>query len=52
MQINVTGQQMEVTEALRSYVAEKLGRIQKHFDHTTTTNVVLHYEKKKNRHAV
>ncbi len=52
MQINVTGQQMEVTEPLRSYVAEKLGRIQKHFDHATTTNVVLHYEKKKNRHTV
>ena len=52
MQINVTGQQMEVTEPLRSYVAEKLGRIQKHFHHATTTNVVLHYEKKKNRHAV
>jgi putative sigma-54 modulation protein len=52
MQINVTGQQVEVTEPLRNYVAEKIGRIQKHFDHVTTTNVVLHYEKKKNRHAV
>jgi putative sigma-54 modulation protein len=52
MQINVTGQQVEVTEPLRKYVAEKIGRIQKHFDHVTTMNVVLHYEKKKNRHTV
>mgnify|MGYP001616934871 CR=1 FL=1 len=52
MHINVTGQQVEVTEPLRNYVADKIGRIQKHFDHMTTTNVVLHYEKKKNRHAV
>ena len=52
MHINVTGQQVEVTEPLRNYVTDKIGRIQKHFDHMTTTNVVLHYEKKKNRHAV
>jgi putative sigma-54 modulation protein len=52
MQITVTGQQVDITDPLRNYVSEKLGRIQKHFDHVITTNVVLHYEKKKNRHAV
>lgn len=51
MQINVSGQQIEVTEPLRNYVAEKIGRIQKHFDHVTNTNVVLHFEKKRNRHS-
>ena len=51
MQITVSGQQIEITEPLRNYVNEKFGRIQKHFDHVTNTNVVLHYEKKKNRHA-
>jgi putative sigma-54 modulation protein len=50
MQLQVSGQQIEVTEPLRNYVTEKIGRIQKHFDHVTNTNVVLHYEKKKNRH--
>jgi putative sigma-54 modulation protein len=50
MQLQVSGQQIEVTEPLRNYVAEKIGRIQKHFDHVTNTNVVLHYEKRKNRH--
>jgi len=50
MQINVSGQQIEITDPLREYVNEKIGRIQKHFDHVTNTNVVLHFEKKKNRH--
>jgi putative sigma-54 modulation protein len=51
MQINISGQQIEITDPLRNYVTEKISRIQKHFDHVTNTNVVLHHEKKKNRHA-
>ena len=51
MQINVSGQQIEITDPLRTYVNEKIGRIQKHFDHVTHTSVVLHFEKKKNRHS-
>jgi putative sigma-54 modulation protein len=49
MQITISGHQMEVTEPLRAYVNEKLGRIQKHFDHVTNTNVVLHVEKTRHR---
>lgn len=48
MQITVSGQQMLITESLRTYAADKLSRIERHFDHVTTTNVVLHVEK--NRH--
>jgi len=48
MQITVSGHQVDITETLRSYVSEKVGRIQKHFDHVTNTNVVLHVQK--NRH--
>jgi putative sigma-54 modulation protein len=48
MQIIVSGRQLEVTDSLRSYTSEKIGRVQKHFDHLSTTNVVLHVEK--NRH--
>ena len=48
MQITVSGQQVDVTAPLRDYALEKVGRIQKHFDHMTTTNIVLHVEK--NRH--
>lgn len=45
MQITVTGHQIDVTEPLRHYAIEKVGRLQRHFDHLTTTNVVLHVEK-------
>ena len=45
MQITVSGRQMEVTESLRNYTAEKIGRVQKHFDHLTTGTVVLQVEK-------
>jgi len=48
MQITVTGHQLDVTEPLRNYVAEKIGRLERHFDHVTTGTVVLHVEK--NRH--
>lgn len=48
MHITVSGQQMDVTDTLRDYASEKIRRIQKHFDHVTNTNVVLHVEK--NRH--
>ncbi len=45
MQIKISGQQMDITEPLRDYASQKIGRIQKHFDHVTTTNIVLHVEK-------
>jgi putative sigma-54 modulation protein len=47
MQINLSGQQVEITEPLRQYALEKLRRLERHFDHMTTTNVVLHVEKKR-----
>ena len=50
MQLNLSGQNIDVTEALKSYTQEKLDRIQKHFDHVTNTNVVLRVEKE--RHIV
>lgn len=45
MQITVSGRQIEVTDSLRDYALEKIGRAQKHFDHMTTGNIVLHVEK-------
>ena len=49
MQITVSGHQMEITEPLRNYASEKITRIQKHFDHMTTTNIVLHVEKQRHK---
>ena len=32
MQMNITGHQVEVTPAIRTYAEEKMARIKKHFD--------------------
>ena len=48
MQISVSGQHMDVTEALKSHVEEKMQKINRHFDYVTNTHVVLLVEK--NRH--
>lgn len=45
MQINITGQHLEITDTLRDYVDEKMGRIDRHFDQIHTVHVVLHVEK-------
>ena len=45
MQVTITGQHLEITDALRDYVNEKMDRVQRHFDHVTKTQVVLHVEK-------
>ncbi|WP_298138855.1 ribosome-associated translation inhibitor RaiA [Acidiferrobacter sp.] len=47
MDITVSGQQVEITPPLRDYAVEKVGRIQRHFDHAITADVVLHVEKKR-----
>lgn len=45
MHIDLTGQHMDVTTALKEYVAEKMQRLERHFDHVTKTHVVLSVEK-------
>jgi putative sigma-54 modulation protein len=47
MQLTISGQNIEITDSLKSYAEEKLERIQKHFDHVTNTNLVLHVEKER-----
>jgi len=45
MQINITGHHVDVTPALRAYVIEKMQRINRHFDHVISLNVILSVEK-------
>lgn len=45
MQINLTGHHVELTQALRNYIHEKLGRIERHFDNVTRVHVILSVEK-------
>jgi len=41
MNLTISGHHIEVTDALRDYVQEKMKRILRHFDHVTSAQVVL-----------
>ncbi len=45
MQIKISGHHVEVTSALRSYVTNKLSKLERHFDNITNTSVTLTVEK-------
>ena len=45
MQISISGQKLEITEALHNHVSDKVEKVIRHFDHVTNTNVVLQVEK-------
>lgn len=45
MNLTVSGQQIAVTPAIRSYLQAKLERVARHFDHVVDVNVVLSVEK-------
>ena len=45
MQIDISGTNVEVTQALRAYVTEKLERVERHFDNLISIHVVLRLEK-------
>ncbi len=41
MNLNVSGHQLEVTPAIRTYVQAKLERVSRHFDHVIDAHVIL-----------
>lgn len=45
MQIEITGHHVDVTQALRAYVTEKLDRLERHFGNLIGARVVLRLEK-------
>lgn len=45
MQINLSGHHVDITPAIRTYVANKLERLERHFDHVTDIRVMLSVEK-------
>ena len=49
MQINITGHHIDVTDALRTYVSEKLEKLERHFDHVTNVHVILTVEKQQQK---
>lgn len=49
MQLHVTGHQVEITPAIRSYAEEKMARVGKHFDHHLDIKMILSVEKLQQR---
>ncbi len=45
MQVNISGQHLEVTDTLRDYINEKLERLARHFDKITNVQVTMQVEK-------
>lgn len=45
MKIDLSGHHIDITDSLRTYVNEKVGRVENHFDRVTDVHVVLSVEK-------
>jgi len=49
MQLNLSGQHVEITDSLRDHVNSKLERLTRHFDHMTNVHVILSIEKNRQK---
>lgn len=47
MQVTISGHHIDLTTALRDFVNNKLEKLERHFDHITSINVVLSIEKQR-----
>lgn len=45
MQINITGQHLDLTSSLKDYVEKKFEKLTRHFDHVINVHVILTVEK-------
>jgi putative sigma-54 modulation protein len=45
MQLSISGHHVDVTDALRAYVEDKLQKLERHYDHVTNAHVILTVEK-------
>ncbi|WP_369602569.1 ribosome-associated translation inhibitor RaiA [Hahella sp. SMD15-11] len=49
MQINISGHHLDLTDALKSYVNEKMERLERHFDQIIGIDVTLSVEKERQK---
>ena len=49
MQVKMTGHHVDITDALREYVNNKMERLERHFDHIVDVQVTLTVEKNRHR---
>ena len=41
MNLQITGRHLEITDAIREFINEKLTRLERHFDHITDIHVII-----------
>ena len=51
MQLTISGHQIDLTDSMKHYIGEKMQRIERHFDHVNSIDVVLHVDKKNHHMA-
>ena len=49
MNLKLTGNHVEITDAMREYIISKIGKITRHFDHVIDVSVILSVEKLKQK---
>ena len=45
MHLSLSGHHLDITDALRSYVTNRISKLSRHYDHITTIHVVLSIDK-------
>lgn len=49
MQVKLTGHHVDITEALREHVMNKMAKLERHFDHIVDAQVTLTVEKQRHK---
>lgn len=49
MNLKLTGNHVEITDAMRDYVTSKISKVTRHFDHVIDVSVILSVEKLKQK---
>jgi putative sigma-54 modulation protein len=49
MKLQLTGRHVEVTPAIREFVEKKFSKLEKHFDHITSIQVIIDVEKSEHK---
>jgi putative sigma-54 modulation protein len=49
MNLNIAGHHLPLTKALRTYVSEKITRLERHFGHLIGASVILSVEKQRHK---
>lgn len=52
MNLNISGHHVDMTDALHDYVASKMQRVERHFDHVIDAQIVLEVEKLRHKAEV